>query len=65
MADIKKALQVKVHTDPQKKLSAHYHEHLSMFDWQEAEMLPPLWGSGIDHAIELEKGPDRKEPELL
>jgi hypothetical protein len=64
MADIKKALQVKVHTDPWKKLPAHYHDYLLTFDQQEAETLPPLRGSGIDHAIELEKGPDRREPEL-
>jgi hypothetical protein len=54
-----------VHTDPWKKLPAHYYEHLSTFDRQEAETLPPLQGSGIDHVIELEKGPDGKEPELL
>jgi hypothetical protein len=64
MVDIKKALQVKVHTDPRKKLLAHYHDHLLTFDRQEAEILLPLRGPGIDHAIELEKGPDGREPEI-
>jgi hypothetical protein len=64
MADIKKALQVKVYMDPRKKLPAHYHDPLSTFDRQEAETLPPLRGLGIDYAIELKKGPDRREPEI-
>ena len=54
MADINKALRPKVRTDPRDKLPIKYHEFLDVFDYKEAEKLPPLRGRGVDHAIELE-----------
>src|ERR1700712_2552103 len=56
MADIEKALskREKKATDPRTKLPEHYHEFLDVFDYKEAEKLPPLRGRGVDHAIELE-----------
>ena len=54
MADINKALRPKVRTDPRNKLPIKYYEFLNIFDYKEAEKLPPLRGRGVDHAIELE-----------
>src|SRR5258707_12126396 len=54
MADINKALRPKVRTDPRDKLPIKYHEFLDVFDYKEAEKLPPLRGREADHAIELE-----------
>ena len=54
MANINKALAVKQRTDPKTKLPSHYHEFLDVFDYKEANQLPPLRGQGTDHAIELE-----------
>jgi hypothetical protein len=65
MADINKALQAKVYTDPRKKLPAHYSEHLPVFDRKAAESLPLLQGPGIDYRIELEKDTNRRELEVL
>ena len=64
MADINKALAVKQKTDPKTKLPFQYHEFLDVFDHQRAELLPPIRGNGVDHAIELEKGPDGQDQEI-
>ena len=61
IADIKKALVVRKETDPRTKLPEYYAEFLGVFDYSEAEKLPPLRGPGTDHAIELEKV-NGKEP---
>ena len=58
MADIDKALAPKQHGDPKKLLPTQYHEFLDLFNRQKAEELPPHRGKGIDHGIELIKGPD-------
>jgi len=62
MADIMKALAVKKYTDLRTKLPAIYLPWLDAFDWKKADALPPLWGPGINHAIELEKDTNGKEP---
>lgn len=62
MADIEKALAPKMHLDPRTKLPEHYHEFLKLFDKKEADRLPPFRGEGMDHRIELIKGPDGKDP---
>ena len=62
MADIAKALAVKKYTDPRTKLPAVYFPWLDAFDRKKADTLPPLRGPGIDHAIELEKDTNGKEP---
>ncbi len=54
MADINRALQAKHRTDPRTKLPSQYHEYLDVFDYKEAERLPPLRGPGTDHTIKLE-----------
>ena len=54
IADINKALAVRKKTDPRMKLPRQYHQFLSVFDAKEAEKLPPIRGSGVDHAIEIE-----------
>ena len=64
MADINKALTVRKRTDPRTKLLVHFHELLDVCSHEKAEVLPPTRGTGIDHAIELEKGPDGKEKEV-
>ena len=63
IADINKALQVKRRTDPKEKLPNWiYQRFAKLFDYKEADKLPPH-RPGIDHKIELEKGPDGKTPE--
>jgi len=64
MADINKTLAVRKRTDPRTKLPVHFHELLDVCSHEKAEVLPPTRGTGIDHAIELEKGPDGKEKEV-
>jgi len=64
MADIDKALRVKVYTDPKKKLPCHWYEYLKVFDRKAANKLPSLRGKEIDHAIELERKGDGTEPEV-
>lgn len=64
LADIEKALKPKTHGDPKKLLPPQYHQYLGVFDRQEAEILPPLRGEGIDHKIELVPGPDGKDPKV-
>ena len=64
MADINKALRVKVHTDPKRKLPSHFHAYLPVFDRKASEALPPLRGPGVDHRIELEKDKKGREPEV-
>ena len=63
-ADIEKALRPKEHIDPRTKLPKEYWEFLSLFDQDNADALPPVRGDGIDHTIELVKGPDGKEPKV-
>ena len=36
------------------KLPAQYHQFSPVFDQREADKLPPLRGTGIDHSIELD-----------
>jgi hypothetical protein len=62
LADINKALAVKTRTDPAKVLPKQYSDFLQLFDYTEAEKLPPHRGEA-DHHIELEKV-DGKEPEV-
>jgi predicted aspartyl protease len=60
MADINKALRVKQKTDPKTKLPAYFHDLLKAFDQKEADKLPPLRGSGVDHTIKLEEVDGKK-----
>ena len=53
MADIEKALAPKSKSDPREKLPKHYYDFLDVFDYTEAEKLPPRRGKGVDHQIEL------------
>lgn len=64
MADINKALAAKQRTDPRLKLPSQYHKFLDVFDYIQAEKLPPLRGNGTDHAIQLEtiKGKEAQVP---
>lgn len=55
MADIDKALRVKIPTDPRTKLPRQYWDFLPAFDRTKAEELPPPRGGGVDHGIELEQ----------
>ena len=55
LADINKALASKVKIDPCTKLPEHFHEFLDVFSHTDADKLPPLRGTGIDHGISLEK----------
>ena len=64
VADIEKALRPKERIDPRLKLPKEYWNFLPLFDHDNAEALPPVRGEGIDHTIELIKGPDGKEPEV-
>jgi hypothetical protein len=64
LVDIQKALRVKKPTDPKTKLPAQYHQWLKTFSKEEAGKLPPYRGEGIDHAIQLEKTLEGKEPEV-
>ena len=61
MRDIEKALSSKPKTDPLTKLPPQYHGFADVFDAREAEKLPPVRGTGIDHEIELEEV-DGKKP---
>jgi hypothetical protein len=63
LADINKALAVKVKTDPRTKLPKHFQEFLDMFSQSKATELPPLRGTGIDHEIQLDKV-DGKNPQV-
>ncbi len=64
MADINKALATKRKTDPWTKLPEWAMKHLAAFDQQKADTLPLSRGTGIDHSIELEKEPSRKDKEI-
>lgn len=64
LADIEKALRPKEPIDPKTKSPKEYWGFLPLFDNHNAESLPPLRGKGIDHEIELVKGPDGREPEV-
>lgn len=63
LADINKALQSKVRTDPRKKLPPHYHEFLPAFDRQQADQLPPH-RAGVDHSITVEKDSSGRDRDL-
>jgi hypothetical protein len=60
LADIEKALAPKKKSDPREKPPKHYQDYLDVFSREQADQLPPH-RSGIDHAIQLERGPDEKE----
>ena len=62
MADIEKALCLKLNIDPLMLLPEHYCHKLKLFQPSEAEKLLLLQGPGIDHKIEL-KQIDDKDPE--
>jgi hypothetical protein len=64
MADINKALQIKIYTDPRTKLPAHFHEHLQVFDRKAAKELLLLRGPGIDHRIKLIQDGNGRKPEV-
>ena len=61
IANIKKALIVRIETDPYIKLLEHYSEFLGAFNYSEAEKLLPLYSYGTDYTIKLEKV-NGKEP---
>ena len=65
MADINKTLAVRKRTDPRTKLLVHFYELLDVCSYEKAEVLPPIRGTSIDYTIELEKGLDSKEKEVL
>ncbi|KAI0995212.1 hypothetical protein K3495_g12971, partial [Podosphaera aphanis] len=52
--DIAIALKPKIYADPKKLLPKHFHSHLSVFDAQSANLLPPH--RTCDHKIELKNG---------
>jgi len=54
MANIEKALAIKIPIDPRTKLPKYFHEFLDIFNRTDAEKLPPLRGKGINYAIKLE-----------
>jgi hypothetical protein len=54
LADINKALQRKICTDPKTKLPSQYREFWALFDQSQADKLPPL-RPGADHQIQLEQ----------
>ena len=62
LADINKALQKKIPTDPRTKLPPQYQEFLALFDKDEANKLPPH-RLGVDYEILLEEV-DGKEAKL-
>ena len=61
IANIKKALAVRIETDPRTKLLEYYSEFLGAFDYLEAEKLLLLHSPRTDYTIKLEKV-NRKEP---
>ena len=61
IADIEKALVVRIETDSRIKLLEYYSEFLGAFDRLKAKKLLPLRGPGTDYTIKLEKV-DKKEP---
>jgi len=60
LRDIEKALAPKKRTDPRSKLPECYQDYLSVFDYQQADKLPPH-RPGIDHQIPLQQGPNGKD----
>ena len=64
MGDIQKALTPKPYINPCMKLPPQYEEFLHLFSPKEANQLPPYWGEGIDHKIELipKEGKDPEVP---
>ena len=65
MADINKTLAVRKRTDPRTKLLIYFYELLDVYSHKKAEVLPPTRGTSIDYTIELKKGLDSKEKEVL
>src|SRR5271168_1626573 len=55
MANINKALAVKVKTDPYTKLLEHFHEFLNVFSCTDTNKLLLLRSERIDYSINLEK----------
>ena len=55
MSDIQKALQRKKKADPREKLPPYLHTEYKTFTQEEADKLPPLRGTKVDHAIEVEE----------
>ena len=43
MADIKKALVIKKHTDPATKVLVYYYKYLDIFLWKKANKLIKYW----------------------
>ena len=60
IANIKKALIVRIETNPYIKLLKHYSEFLGAFNYLEAEKLLLLYSPGTNYTIKLEKV-NRKE----
>ena len=56
IADIKKALAPKKHTDPATKVPVEYHKYLDIFLREEANKLPER--RPYDHKIMIEEGKD-------
>jgi hypothetical protein len=54
MADIKKALVLKKHTNPAIKVLVCYYKHLNIFSWKEVNKLVEYWL--YNHKIILKKG---------
>ncbi len=55
MANIKKALIIRIETDPRTKLLEYYSEFLGVFDYSKAEKLLLLRGPKTNYTIKLEK----------
>ncbi|CEJ95270.1 Putative Pol-like protein [[Torrubiella] hemipterigena] len=64
IADINKALVPKALTDPKQKLSSPYHQYLSVFSKEKADILPNH-RPRIDHSIPLETDANGKEKSPL
>ena len=64
LTDIEKALRPKERIDPRTKLPKEYWKFLPLFDQDNAENLPPVRGSGIDHQIDLIPDPEGRVPEV-
>jgi len=60
LADIEKALAPKKVLNLRKILPKHYYKHLKLFDYKNADKLPP-YRLGIDHSIKLEKDTEGRE----
>ena len=54
MADIKKTLVLKKHTDPAIKVLVYYYKHLDIFLWKKANKLAEHWL--YNHKIIFKKG---------